>query len=294
MKRVLGLDIGGANLKAAHSNGAARTQREFFARTPPFTPEDFAWVADYCAHQHVDFLCTPFDLPTIEWLDPLVPAWKVASADITNAPLLERLAWSRKPILLSTGASTLHDIHYALGRLADPAAENVCLMHCVLSYPTYREDANLLAIQVIANQWPGATMGYSDHTIGTSSMDPCFYAYLLGARIIEKHFTDDVRRPGNDHYHSMRPRDLQWLRTQCTRAALYLGTGQKAEVAACERPALQFARRGLYAAKLIPAGQSFTTSDVMIWRPAARLGPEQYAAVLGTVAQRDYQPGEPL
>src|SRR5690242_6788690 len=168
---------------------AAKTQHEFFKRYDSFGPKEYERLAQECKTAQVDFLCTPFDLAAVEWLNPLVPAWKIASADITNYPLLDAVCATGKPALLSTGAATLREIENARSRLW--LDDRTALLHCVLAYPTPPEDANLLMIADLKRRFSWAVIGYSDHTPATPEMEVCTMAYLMGARIIEKHFTDD-------------------------------------------------------------------------------------------------------
>lgn len=272
----------------------AQTQREFFARYDHFGPREYEQLAAEARAVGMDFLCTPFDIQAVEWLNALVPAWKIASADITNVPLLRAVLATDKPVLLSTGAATIGEIESALDVLADPTAISTALLHCVLSYPTPREAANLLAIQMLAQRFPDTVLGYSDHTLATPDMQTCVFAYCLGARIIEKHFTDDKSELGNDHYHSMDVHDLRKLRMRLNETMKLLGQGEKETVAAIEAPARQYARRGLYAAKPLPAGHRLRSEDIAVLRPAARIGPEDWDDVIGRQLKASLAAGAPL
>src|SRR5690606_8552314 len=150
-----------------------------------------------------DFLSTPFDDEAVAFLAPLVPFFKIASADITTLPFLEKVAAHGKPVVLSTGASTPDEIAEAVRVLLTSGASEVALLHWVLSYPTRDEDAHLGMIQGLCRHYPDLVIGYSDHTVPSEDMRTLTTAYLLGARVIEKHFTDDKTLPGNDHYHAM-------------------------------------------------------------------------------------------
>lgn len=264
----------------------APTQREFFTRSATFTQRDYEFLADECVANGVEFLCTPFDVATVGWLNPLVKAFKIASADITNIPLLDAIAATGKPVYLSTGAATLAEIDEAtVGRWR---RRDVTWMHCVLSYPTPLADAHLAPI---ARWAPYGPTGYSDHTL--FSRDVLTTAWLLGASVIEKHYTFDKTLPGNDHYHSMDQLDLSLLCQHFRQLQLVIGEGDK-RVLPIEEAARRYARRGLYAARAIPQGKTLEAEDIAILRPSARLGPERYRSLLGVGALQDYQAGDPL
>ena len=271
----------------------AETQHAFFARSDGFARSDYEALAATAQEAGIDFLCTPFYLACVEWLTPLVPAWKIASADITNLPLLKAVALTGKPVLLSTGAATRREIEEAHDWLRGGGCP-VALLHCVLAYPTPTESANLLVIPWIA-QTLHAPVGYSDHTLATPEMETCFLAYCVGARIIEKHFTGvgEQSRPGNDHYHSMDACQLAYLKAAIQDAHRYFGQPEK-QVLAIEEPARQHARRGLYAARAVAKGHPWEPEDIAILRPSARVGPECYEEFLGKPAVQDYVTGEPL
>lgn len=265
----------------------AETQREFFARTRAFGPGEFTTLAARCREVGIDFLCTPFDVPTIDWLAPLVPAFKVASADITNAPLLAAIRATGKPVYLSTGASTKDEIAQAVR--GDLAGSAVTVLHCVLAYPTPTEQAHLGMMVDLGMDYPH--VGWSDHTqAGTQLFAP---AWLLGAEVIEKHYTDDLTALGNDHYHSMNRGELRAAREYMEFLDRIIGQDEKG-VLPCELPAREHARRGLYAARDIPAGRPIRAEDIAILRPPARLGPGAYRELLGTVLEGERKIGQPL
>lgn len=281
----------------------AQTQHEFFSRYDAFERADYEQLAAWCHELGIDFGCTVFTPADVAWIDPLVKWHKIASADITNLPLLEAVGRTSKLVYLSTGAATWEEIWRALHKLRENTAywgDKITLMHCVLSYPTSPAQANL---GVIRRMWerpmhhlddevPGDTdLGYSDHTL--FNLDVLTTAWLLGASVIEKHFTLDKTLPGNDHYHSMDPNDLRALITKLKELQAIIGDGEK-RVLPCEEPARQFARRGLYAARDIREGQILAPEDIAILRPSARLGPMEYAAVLGHPAEKSVRAGEPL
>lgn len=247
----------------------AKTQHEFFSRTPMLTRDDYAHLAHVCQFAGVDFLCTPFDVETVEWLNPLVPAFKIASADITNIPLLEAVARTGKRVYLSTGAATRHEIGTAWGTLKNNGNRDVVEMHCVLSYPTLPGDAQLGIIPTLRNGV--GQVGYSDHTL--FNLDVLTTAWLLGATVIEKHFTLDKTLPGNDHYHSMDPTDLRALVAKFKELQAMIGDGEK-RVLPCEEAARLNARQSWHAARDLHAGRVLRKGDFVLKRPGTGLPPD--------------------
>jgi len=268
----------------------AQTQHEFFSRSATFSRADYEHLAQECRSAGIDFLCTAFDVETVGWLAPLVKAFKVASADITNWPLLELVNfWAQhydKPIYLSDGAATEIEVTQAARRTG---WGRTTLFHCVLSYPTPFERAELAAI---SGAFPyGLKRGYSDHTL--FNLDVLTTAWLLGASVIEKHFTLDKSLPGNDHYHSADAADLKALISKLQFLQTIIGDGEK-RILPIEEVSRQYARRGLYAARPIAAGKVLEPADVAILRPTARVGPERYAELIGQPFPESRAEGEPL
>lgn len=267
----------------------ATTQHEFFSRYDALEHADYEHLVAQCARLGIDFGCTVFTPEDVAWVDPLVQWHKVASADITNVPLLDAVAATGKPVYLSCGASTDAEIRAAIdGRWM---RTKVTLFHCVLAYPTPVEFANLGAIYRLCGAQGIGRMGYSDHTL--FNLDVLTTAWLLGAQVIEKHFTLDKTLPGNDHYHSMDPTDLKALVAKFQELQAMIGDGEK-RVLPIEETARLYARRGLYAKRDIPVGKVFEAADIAILRPSARLGPECYASLLGMPAEYSRLAGEPL
>lgn len=278
----------------------AQTQHEFFSRVEEFDHVHFETLAEKCHECGVDFLCTPFDVETVEWLNPLVPAFKIASADITNIPLLEAVARTGKPVYLSTGAATTKEIRAA----ARVIGLRATIMHCVLSYPTPPSDANLEIVQRIAEGWPWLSMddpmspvgkefpypaGYSDHTL--FNLDVLTTAWLLGATVIEKHFTLDKTLPGNDHYHSMDPTDLRTLVAKLKELQAMIGDGEK-RVLPCEEAARLNARQSWHAARDLPVGHVIAEGDVVLKRPGTGLAPRE--PMVGQPLRRAVRADEPI
>lgn len=272
----------------------AATQRELFQRYDRFNADDYEALAEHAARCGVAFASTPFDLAAVDMLAPLVPFYKIASADITNEPLLIACARQGKPMLISTGASHLAEIEAAVRVLREfLPANRIGILHCVLSYPTAAADANLRAIEHLASVFPDHPIGYSDHTRPDPAMLLLTRAVLLGAAVVEKHFTHDKSLPGNDHYHAMDADDLRTFRAG-------LALIEAADGAACKRvlPAEAasrlHARRSLVAVRPLPAGHLLTADDLTAKRPASGLPPTDLQRVVGRRLAHDLAADEPL
>ncbi len=275
------------------SQEPAESQRMLFARYDAFGPAEYRILAEHCRKNDIEFLSTPFDLDAVAWLDPLVRFFKIASADITNIPLLRRVGRCRKPVLLSTGASSLSEIDAAIRTLGDAGAADIALLHCVLAYPCPFEEANLGAIAGLKRIFPGHIVGYSDHTMPDPGMLVLMTAWLGGAQVIEKHFTDDKARPGNDHYHAMDQGDLKRF-SDNVRFVAGLKGHERRQPYAIESPARRHARRSIVAARPIAAGEILSEENLMTKRPAHGLPPTLWDEVLGRRARRPIADDQPL
>lgn len=262
-----------------------QSQHELFRKYDAFWQEEYAALAEVCRQEGVEFLSTPFDFASVDFLDALMPAYKIASADITNKPFIQRIAAKKKPILLSTGASHLYEIEQALAWIR-PFGNPVALLHCVLNYPTPDAGAHLGMITHLAARFPEAVIGYSDHTLPGERMKPLELAHLLGARILEKHFTHDKTLPGNDHYHAMDHRDLAAFRVLVERNLTLCGRFAKAPLEA-EAPARKHARRSLVTLRALKAGEVVTEEVLCAKRPAHGISPALVDQVVGMAARAD-------
>lgn len=266
------------------------TQYKLFTQYDDFGATEFEEIATWTTKNFdVDFLSTPFDFHAVEYLEDLVPAYKVASADVTNLPLLRRIARKEKPILLSTGASTIGEIDQAVEVITEeqPGAEppRLCLMHCILQYPTEEANANLGMIEHLSKVYPEHTIGYSDHVPPDNGMITLLNSMVQGASVIEKHFTLDKDIEGNDHYHAMAPDDVRQFRDNANRLIETTGSKQKAPIDA-ESDSRQHARRSLVAATRIESGAEITREDIAIKRPGTGIKPAMLDVVVGRRARQ--------
>lgn len=274
--------------KAAYqeeTTGKAQSQLEMCeAIHLPLT--DYAPLAELCRHEGIGFMSTPFDLVSIDTLDPLgMDYWKIPSGEITNLPYLRKIAGRRGRVILSTGMSTLDEVESALQVLeanGKPRCD-VTLLHCTTQYPTLPADVNLRAMNALATLGCGA-VGYSDHTRG---IEVPVAAVALGARVIEKHFTLDKTLPGPDHRASLEPAELRGMVEAIRNIEQALGDGVK-RVAPGERDNIAVARKSIVAARPIKAGELLTPENLAVKRPGTGLSPMLWDSVVGTRAVRDF------
>ena len=264
------------------------SQYLLFKKYDHFGEQEFYLLADYCKAKEIIFLSTPFHFEAVDFLNPLVPFFKIASSDITNIPLLTHIAQKRKPILLSTGASTIAEIDEAINTIKQNNNQEIGLLHCILDYPTKPEDANLNMIKHLKNVYPDMVIGYSDHTIPDDKMLILTLAYLFGAQIIEKHFTLDKSLPGNDHYHAMDPDDIRSFKNNLQMIAETSGKYYK-EPLPCEETSRLYARRSLVATAPIAPGQTITYQMLTTKRPGTGVSPKFINQVVGRTAGKQIE-----
>lgn len=268
------------------SKEPANSQFELFKRYDAFNIDTYQKLAERCRQKNIAFCSTPFDAEFVEALAPFMPVYKIASADITNYPLLRQVAQKGKPVLLSTGASYLSEIARAVKLLEENGIQEIALLHCVLEYPTKSENCNLRIIQHLQHCFPRHTIGWSDHVPPYGHCISMITAWMMGATILEKHFTLDKSLPGNDHYHAMDPDDLHTLRESLELARTMLGANEKF-IPSCEFPARKQARRSLVAKVNIPAGTPIEESMIIPKRPGTGISPDQIDLIIGRTAQKN-------
>ncbi|MFM8014517.1 MAG: N-acetylneuraminate synthase family protein [Actinomycetota bacterium] len=267
------------------SKEPTQSQFELFKKYDAFGAAEYQALAKHCASIGIDFVSTPFDDAAVDMLAPLVPFFKVASADLTNTPLLRRVARTKKPLVLSVGASTIEEIDAALHTLHAAGAMDIALLHCILNYPTADENANLWMLNDLAERYPKCVLGYSDHTVPKDGLPSLVAAWLLGAVILEKHFTHDTSLQGNDHYHAMTSDHLRDFRSEVSRIRPLLGVRTRAPLASEEIARLN-ARRSIVVARDLSAGHCIVEADITYKRPGTGISPLSWDDVIGRTTRR--------
>jgi N,N'-diacetyllegionaminate synthase len=238
----------------------------------------------YSRKKGIIFLSSAFDKESVDLLDKLgVPAFKIASGEITNFPLLKYTTSKRRPIILSTGMATLDEITEALDVILQKNFKDVALLHCITSYPAKIETTNLRAIEILRKRFR-VPIGFSDHTIGALAS---VAAVVLGAVIIEKHFTLDRTLPGPDHQASMEPTEFRSL----VNSIRNIEKALNAEKTICpeEEAIKQLVRRSIVAKVRIPKNTIICENMVDFKRPAGGIEPKYLSKVVGKKAKIDIE-----
>ena len=255
-----------------------KSQYELFKKYDSFTVYDYKKLSQYCKKIGIDFISTPFDHESVDFLNPLVPFFKISSSDITNIPLLKKISSKRKPIVLSTGASSINEIKNALNVLKP---NKVILMHCILNYPTKNENANLRMIKGLKKNFPKNIIGYSDHTAPDINLSSLLTAYTLGAVVLEKHFTYNKSLSGNDHYHSMDYKNLFEFKKILEKVFTLLGKKDEKTPILSENIARKNARRSIVLKKEINICKKFETKHLICKRPGTGISPIYWDRIIG-------------
>lgn len=287
-------DVGAITSKSAQmakyqveNTGQEKSQKDMLAELA-LSQEEFRELAGYCSSRGIEFLSTPFDIPSIAFLRSLnCRSWKVPSGEITNYPYLVEIARTHQDIILSTGMSTVDEVCDAVELLKSNGAGNITLLHCTTQYPTPYEDVNLRAMLTLGDEF-GLPIGYSDHTKG---IEVPVAAVAMGATVIEKHFTLDRNMEGPDHKASLEPDELKSMVESIRNIEAALGTGEKkpAEVELANKKA---ARKSIVAARPIHKGEVLTEENITTKRPGTGVNPMQWPAVIGSRAIRDFDEDE--
>ena len=278
--------------KAAYqkqTTDAAESQLDMI-RKLHFSFDGHRELKEYCDKIGIQYLSAPFDIPSVRFLASLeLPLLKIPSGEITNLPYLEEVGRTKIPVLLSTGMSTLNEITDALGILDDNGCPEATVLHCNTQYPTPYADANLSAMLELFDQF-GLPVGLSDHTPG---WECDVAAAVLGATVIEKHFTLDKSLPGPDQKASLDPAEFKAMVDAVRHVEAALGDGRK-HVTASEAPNKPVARKSIVAAKPIRVGEAFTADNLTTKRPGDGISPMRWYEVLGQTAKRDFAEDEKI
>lgn len=254
------------------------SQYQLFKKHDKFWKTEFEALKRYCDQVGIEFISTPFDVESASFLNDLMDVFKISSSDLNNKPFIDILCSYGKPIILSTGASWMWEVEQTAGWI-QAHGNSLALLHCVLNYPTADENANLAMIPELIRKFPEHIVGYSDHTL-PKDMKAMEVAVLLGARIIEKHFTHDKTLFGNDHYHAMDRDDLKRFRQRLNDLNELLGDRKKISLET-EWVSRKNARRSLVAARDILTGHVLTADDLTWKRPGTGVSPSHWNDVIG-------------
>ena len=252
----------------AENTGKQQTQFQML-KSLELSDADHRVITEHCRARGILFMSTPFDEDSATMLNSLgMTIFKVPSGELTNLPLLRHIAGFGRPLVISTGMSTLGDVEAAVSAVESTGNGQIILLHCVSNYPAAAGDVNLRAMLSMRAAF-GLPVGYSDHTLG---IEVSLASVALGACVVEKHFTLDRSLPGPDHRASSEPEELRRLRAGIRTVEACLGTGRKAPCSA-ELDTAKAARRSLVAATDLSAGTCLTDEMIAIRRPGTGLPP---------------------
>ena len=242
-----------------------------------FGKAEYKELQDYADEIGISFFATAFDHASVDFLAGLnMPAFKVASADLTNLPLLRQIADTGKPMILSTGAATLEDVDRAYEAVS-AINDDVAVLQCTAGYPAAWDELDLRVIETYRERFPEAVVGLSGHDNGISMP---VVAYVLGARIVEKHFTLNRAMKGTDHRFSLEPQGLRKMVRDLRRTRRALGNGDKHIYPSEVEPAIKMGKK-LVAARDLPAGHRLSAEDVALKSPGDGLPPYELDRLVG-------------
>ena len=260
-----------------------KSQYELFKKHDSFWKDEMYELKEYCDKVGIEFMSTPFDIESADFLNEIMDVFKISSSDITNKPFIEYICKFNKPIILSTGASHLYEIQEAVSWI-EKFNNPLALLHCVLNYPTPDENANLGMILGLKKSFPNIIIGYSDHTL-PKDMKVCEMATMLGSVIIEKHFTLDKNMEGWDHKVSATKEEMEMIVEGANRIYKALGTFRITATESEER--INEFRRSIVLTRDMKKGEIITENDIDFKRPAEGLPPEMVTFVIGRKLNKD-------
>ena len=264
-------------------------QLKLFKKFDKFNEKDYIKIIKYCKKIKIDFIVTPFDLEIVNFFSNKVKYFKISSSDLTNHLLIEKIAKTKVPIILSTGASTIPEISSAL-KLIRKYHNKITLLHCILNYPTEKINSNLNMIDDLKQKFD-LPVGLSDHTRPKDSMEILSIAHVKKISMIEKHFTNDKKKPGNDHFHSFDKTDLKNYYKKINDLNKVLGSGKKTFLES-EIISRKNARRSLFFNKNINKGNKVKKEDLIALRPAIGISPSKYKSIINKKLKINVKEGQ--
>lgn len=263
-----------------------KTQYELFLKHDSFGEKEYRELCNYTHSRGMDFTSTPFDYASADYLYEMVDFYKISSSDLSNIPFIKHIGKKGKPVYMSAGASYLSEVDEAIRALKEVGCKDIVIFHCVLSYPTDPSNANLNVIKTLKQTFPDVRVGFSDHVAPDDTMMTLATAYLLGAEVIEKHFTLNKNLPGNDHYHAGNPEDFKKAISNFKWIDKVLGNPEKT-VLDCEFVPRREARRSLVLTRDMKKGEIIKESDLMPKRPGTGISPKFAEIVIGREVKMD-------
>jgi sialic acid synthase SpsE len=268
------------------------SQFDVFKKLDGLTNSDWKKIFNYAKKKKIICFSTPFDEESANLLHSLgAPAFKIASADITHIPLIEHVAKKKLPIFISTGMASLNEIKEAINTIEKQGNKKIIIMHCITSYPTKSEDANLEMIQTLSNKFPNYPIGFSDHTLGTNI---AVYSTFYGSCCIEKHFTYNKNlKTSPDHRLSLDSNDFKKLKLELNDAEISKGVSKRKNFDS-ESEAVKYARRSIVTNKNISMDELITKEKIAIKRPGIGISPKFLKKVIGMKAKINLDNDQPI
>jgi N,N'-diacetyllegionaminate synthase len=250
---------------------------------------EFKDIKKYCNRKKIEFISTPYDIESAEFLNPLVTRFKIPSAEIVNKPLLEAVSKFKKQIILSTGMATFDEIKRAISLIKANGNKDIVLLHCTTSYPTPYNQVNMNMLKTLKTKFD-LPVGYSDHTLG---IEIPIMAVSYGAEVIEKHFTLDRKMEGPDHYASLEPDELEDMVEMIRKVEKAFGK-KEIHLTKNEKENIYHLRRSIHSNRDIGKGKIIKAGDINLLRPDDGLSPWLIDQVVGKRAKRNIKKDQPI
>jgi sialic acid synthase SpsE len=268
------------------------TQYEVFSNLDGLSDDNWKEIFEYAKSKSITCFSTPFDEKSVDLLYSLdVPAFKIASADITHIPLIKHIASKKLPIFISTGMASDIETKDAIDTIENEGNNEIIIMHCITSYPTEAKDANLELIRTLKRKYSKYVIGYSDHTIGTNIP---VYSTFYGATCIEKHFTfNNSLTQSPDHKLSLDTNGFRQLVNELRLAEISRGSNLRNNFES-EKNGIKYARRSIIANRDIEVGEKISNEMLSIKRPATGIAPKFFEEIIGKSVKRKIEEDRPI
>lgn len=237
---------------------------------------DFVDLKKYCEHKGIIFLSTPHTEKAVDFLEDLVPLYKIASGDINNIPLLRKVSNKGKPVILSSGMANLEETKFGIETVKNQGNDKIITLHCTTNYPCPMNEVNMNSMLTMMDELD-CLVGYSDHTLG---LEIPICARAMGASVIEKHFTLNKKMEGPDHKASLNPEELKFMVSSIRNIELSFGSYVK-QANESEKQIMKNVRKSLVASKYLEKGKIISEEDISVKRPATGFDPTYYDNIVG-------------